>query len=168
MYIFCKGRFARCRKPAVGGVVKLFHLRSEVVLPEPLTVVFAFFADAANLQRITPPWLNFEVVSPTPIEMKVGQIIDYRLKVRGLPLRWRSEITGWQPPHGFVDEQIRGPYKVWRHEHTFTEREGKTVCEDDVTYAVLGGALVNRFLVAPDVKRIFDYRRKRLLEIFPG
>lgn len=148
--------------------MKLFRLHSEVVISEPLDVVFPFFSDAANLQRITPAWLNFEVTSPTPIQMKPGQTIDYRLKVRGLPLRWRSEITVWEPPHRFVDEQIRGPYKVWHHEHTFAEREGKTVCEDDVTYAVPGGALVNRLFVEPDVKRIFEYRRKRLLEIFPG
>jgi len=100
--------------------------------------------------------------------MKRGQTIDYRLKVRGFPLRWRSEITEWAPPYRFVDEQIQGPYKVWRHEHIFTERDGKTICEDDVVYAVFGGPLVNRLLVESDVKRIFEYRRKRLLEIFPG
>ena len=131
-------------------------------------MVFPFFANAVNLQRITPPWLNFEVTSPTPVEMKIGQTIDYRLKVRGLPVRWRSEITEWDPPHRFVDEQLRGPYKVWHHEHTFVEREGKTVCQDDVVYAVWGGPLVNRLLIEPDVKRIFAYRRKRLLEIFPS
>ena len=131
-------------------------------------MVFPFFSDASNLQRITPPWLNFEVTSPTPIEMKTGQIIDYRLKVRGIPVRWRSEITEWQPPYRFVDEQIRGPYKVWHHEHRFVEQGAKTICEDRVLYAVWGGPLVNRLLVEPDVKRIFEYRRKRLLEIFPG
>lgn len=143
-------------------------MRSEVVIPEALDVVFPFFSNAANLQRITPPWLSFEVTSPTPIDMKSGQTIDYRLRVRGFPLRWRSEITEWEPPYRFVDEQIRGPYKVWRHEHTFSEREGNTLCEDDVVYAVFGGSLVNRLLVEPDVKRIFEYRRKRLLEIFAG
>lgn len=146
--------------------MKLFRLHSEVVLPELLETVFPFFADALNLQRITPPWLNFEVTSPTPIEMKPGQTIDYRLKVHGFPMRWRSEITQWDPPYRFVDEQLRGPYKVWHHRHTFFERDGKTVCQDDVTYAVPGGALVNRLLVEPDVKRIFEYRRERLLEIF--
>lgn len=148
--------------------MKLFRLHSEVVISERLDGVFPFFADATNLQQITPPWLNFEVVSPTPIEMKPGQTIDYRLKLRGFPLRWRSEITEWAPPHRFVDEQLRGPYRVWHHEHTFTERDGKTVCEDDVVYAVFGGRLVNRLFVESDVKRIFEYRRKRLLEIFPG
>ena len=148
--------------------MKLYRLRSEVVLKEALEIVFGFFSDAANLQRITPPWLNFQVVSTTPVEMKVGQNIDYRLRLRGFPLRWRSEITAWEPPYRFVDEQIRGPYRVWRHEHRFAEEGGKTVCTDDVTYAVLGGQLVNRLLVEPDVKRIFEYRRKRLLEIFSG
>lgn len=146
--------------------MKLFRLHTEVVLLEHLDVVFPFFADAHNLQRITPPWLNFEVTSPSPIEMKPGQTIDYRLKVRGVPMRWRSEITKWEPPHRFVDEQIRGPYRVWRHEHSFAESGGKTICQDTVLYAVWGGPLVNRLLVEPDVKRIFEYRRERLLEIF--
>lgn len=148
--------------------MKLFRIHSEVLIREPLDTVFAFFADARNLQRITPPWLNFEVTSPTPIEMKTGQTIDYRLRLHGLPVRWRSEIAEWAPPHRFVDEQVRGPYKMWYHEHTFAERGANTVCEDKVVYSVWGGTLVNRLLVERDVKRIFEYRRKRLLEIFSG
>lgn len=146
--------------------MKLFRLRSEVVVEERLDVVFEFFSNAVNLQQITPPWLNFEVTSPTPIEMKTGQTIDYRLKIHGFPVRWRSEITQWDPPYQFVDEQVHGPYKVWLHRHIFFERDSQTVCQDDVTYAVPGGAVVNRLFVEPDVKRIFEYRRKRLLEIF--
>lgn len=146
--------------------MKLFQLHSEVVIDTPIDAVFPFFADARNLQRITPPWLNFEITSSTPIEMEPGQTIDYRLRVRGAPVRWRSKITEWEPPFRFVDEQVRGPYRVWRHEHIFTARGAQTVCEDKVDYAVWGGSLVNRLLVAPDVKRIFEYRRKRLLEIF--
>jgi len=103
---------------------------------------------------------------PTAIEMKSGQTIDYRLKVRGFPLPWRGEITVWEPPFRFVDEQTRGPCKVWHQERTFPERDGETVCKDSVSYAVLGGTLVNRLLVEPDLKRIFGYRRKRLSEIF--
>jgi ligand-binding SRPBCC domain-containing protein len=146
--------------------MKLFRFQSEVVVSQPLEKVVLFFSKATNLQQITPPWLNFEVLTPTAIEMKSGQTIDYRLKVRGFPLRWRSEITVWEPPFRFVDEQTRGPYKVWHHEHTFAERDGETVCKDSVSYAVLGGTLVNRLLVEPDLKRIFGYRRKRLSEIF--
>lgn len=146
--------------------MKLFHLNSKVVIPEPLEDVFPFFADASNLQQITPPWLNFRVVTPKPIEMKPGQMIDYRIRVRGLPMKWRSEITVWEPPYRFVDEQIRGPYKVWHHEHIFTEKDGETICEDKVDYAVLGGALINRLFVEPDVRRIFEYRRSRMREIF--
>lgn len=98
----------------------------------------SIFSKATNLQQITPPWLNFEVLTPTAIEMKSGQTIDYRVKFRGFPLPWRSEITVWEPPFRFVDEQTRGPCKVWHHDHTFPERDGETVCKDSVSYAVLG------------------------------
>lgn len=169
MYSYCKRQPAKAPQDLPSSVLitmKLFHLHSQVVIPKPLEEVFPFFADARNLQEITPPWLNFRVVTPAPIEMKPGQMIDYQIRVRGLPMKWRSEITVWEPPYRFVDEQIRGPYKVWHHEHLFTERDGETICEDNVDYAVPGGALVNRFLVEPDVQRIFEYRRERMREIF--
>ena len=150
------------------SAMKPFSISSQVSINKPLSVVFPFFSNAANLQQITPPWLQFEVVSPTPIEMKVGQTIDYRLRVRGLPLRWRSEITVWEPPYRFVDEQLKGPYRIWHHEHVFSESNGQTHCEDRVTYAVWGGAIANRMFVAGDVRRIFEYRGQRLKEIFDG
>lgn len=146
--------------------MKTFHLRSEVRLPKPLSEVFPFFSDAYNLETLTPPLLKFEVLTPAPIPMKVGQTIDYRLRVRGVPLRWRSEITAWEPPHRFVDEQVRGPYRLWRHEHRFREEDGVTIAEDHVEYAVLGGSLVHWLLVERDVKKIFEYRRRRMEEIF--
>lgn len=146
--------------------MKVFTLHTQLWLPRPLDAVFPFFADAYNLERITPPFLNFEVLTPAPIPMKVGQTIDYKLRVHGLPLRWRSEITAWDPPHRFVDEQLRGPYRQWIHEHRFSEREGLTLAEDTVRYAVPGGALVHGLFVKPDVERIFEYRRQALQEIF--
>ena len=145
--------------------MKLFELNSEVVINEPLDRVFPFFADARNLQRITPPWLNFEVTSPTPIEMKTGQTIDYRLKVHGIPMRWRSEITEWQPPHRFVDEQLTGPYALWHHTHTFVADGDETIMRDRVRYRIgFGplGALANELLVRRDVEGIFDYRAERV------
>ena len=94
-------------------------------------------------------------------------LIDYRLRLRGLPIRWRSEITTWQPPHRFVDEQRRGPYRMWIHEHTFTERDGGTLVGDHVRYAVPGGWLADRLLVRRDLETIFAYRQEKLTEIFP-
>jgi ligand-binding SRPBCC domain-containing protein len=141
-------------------------LESELWLPRPLDEVFAFFSNAHNLDRITPPWLHFQVLTPPPIPMHVGQRIDYRLRVRGVPIRWQSEITAWEPPHRFVDEQRRGPYRAWIHEHTFEAQDGGTLARDLVQYAVLGGALVNRLFVARDVERIFAFRSEMLREIF--
>lgn len=158
--------------PAAGArttlPVRTRLLESEVWLPRPRAEVFAFFADAFNLQEITPPFLRFRVVTPRPVEMRVGAIIDYRLRVRGLPMRWRSEITAWDPPHRFVDEQVIGPYRLWRHEHTFEERDGGTLCRDRVEYAVPLDPLVHRLLVRPDVERIFAFRAHRLRECFPA
>lgn len=141
-------------------------LEVEQWLPRPRDEVFPFFADAFNLERITPPLLRFRVVSTSPIEMRQGTLIDYRLRIHGLPVRWQSEITIWEPPHRFVDEQRRGPYRQWWHEHSFEERDGGTVCRDVVRYAAPGGTLVHRWLVEPDVRRIFEFRRAELARIF--
>jgi ligand-binding SRPBCC domain-containing protein len=146
--------------------MRLFTIESELWLPRPAAEVFPFFADARNLQAITPDWLNFEVLTPGPIEIKAGALIDYKLRVRGLPLRWRTHIKAWEPPHRFVDEQLRGPYRQWIHEHTFFERDGGTVARDLVRYAVFGGALINAIFVRHDVERIFAFRRAKLLEQF--
>jgi hypothetical protein len=143
-----------------------FTLTTELWLGRPLAEVFPFFADAGNLDLITPPWLRFEIVTPRPMEMKAGALIDYRLRLHGLPVRWQSEITVWQPPDLFVDEQRRGPYRIWHHKHTFTERDGGTLVRDYVRYAVWGGALVNRLFVQRDVAAIFGYRQQTLRELF--
>lgn len=144
----------------------LYRLDTELWLPKPRAVVFPFFADAGNLQRITPNWLSFEILTPKPIPMHVGARIDYRLRFRGLPLRWQSEITAWEPPFRFIDEQRRGPYRIWKHEHRFKEKDGGTLCTDHIQYAVWGGALVNRFFVRRDVTRIFEFRQATLKQIF--
>ena len=144
--------------------MRVFTLRNEVWLPRPIGEVFDFFADAYNLEALTPPMLKFEVLTPAPILMAVGTLIDYRLRLRGIPIRWQSEITAWEPPLRFVDEQRHGPYSLWVHEHIFEEKDGETLARDIVEYAVPGGALANRLFVARDVRRIFEYRTKRLLE----
>jgi ligand-binding SRPBCC domain-containing protein len=144
----------------------LFRLETELWLPRPRGQVFPFFADAFNLETITPPWLKFEVLTPRPIQMRAGLRIDYRLRLRGFPLRWQSEITAWEPPRRFVDEQRRGPYRAWIHEHVFEERDGGTMAKDVVKYGVTGGWLVNRLFVRRDVEQIFLSRQAKLQEVF--
>ena len=148
--------------------MRVFSFHNEVRLPTPIGETFEFFADARNLERLTPPILRFEVLTPSPIEMRVGTLIDYRLRVRGVPLRWRSEITAWEPPYRFVDEQRKGPYSLWVHEHTFRVEDSGTLAEDHLQYAVPGGALVNWLFVADDVQKIFEFRSRRLRHILGG
>ena len=114
---------------------------TEINLPESLSHVFAFFADAQNLEKLTPPWLKFSILTPEPIRMKVGTLIDYRLRIRGMPVYWRTRITVWDPPHRFVDQQVCGPYRLWIHEHTFDEDVGQTLAQDRVEYDVPLGIL---------------------------
>jgi len=146
--------------------MKVHALQSEVWIPRPREEVFAFFSRAENLEALTPRWLHFSVFSPGPIAMKVGTRIRYRLRLHGIPLRWESEITAWEPPHRFVDEQRSGPYRRWVHEHQFCEHEGGTKVRDIVQYSVPGGLLVHRLFVAPDLSRIFEFRRQKVAEIF--
>jgi ligand-binding SRPBCC domain-containing protein len=146
-------------------VSNLYTLQREQWIPKPLEEVFPFFASTANLSRITPEWLHFEVISQ-PEAIQRGTKIDYRLRVHGLPVRWQSEITVWKPPLLFVDEQRRGPYRTWIHEHRFEPRDGGTLVTDTVRYAVLGGALIHHLLVSKDLDRIFNFRQEQLEKIF--
>jgi len=146
--------------------MKIRTLDSEVWLARPIQEVFAFFSDAANLESITPPWLKFQIQTTHPLEMCRGTLIDYRLRLHGIPLSWRSEITVWEPPHRFVDKQVRGPYRLWHHEHTFSEEDGGTIVRDHVDYAAPGGWLIQKILVSREVARIFEFRRRKLSEIF--
>lgn len=146
--------------------MKEFAFHTELWLPRPRPEVFEFFSDAQNLETITPPWLNFEVLTPKPFAIKVGALIDYRIRIHGFPIRWRTEITSWEPPHQFVDVQLRGPYTLWHHTHTFEDRDGGTLCIDGVRYRPRGGALINWLFVRRDVEGIFNYRQQRLQELF--
>jgi ligand-binding SRPBCC domain-containing protein len=143
-----------------------YRLTRSLDVPRPIEDVFAFFGDASNLERLTPPFLRFKILTPTPIAMRPGALIDYRISLRGLPMRWRSEITVWRPPFEFVDEQRRGPYRTWIHRHTFTEIPGGTRVVDDVEYAVPGGALAHTLFVKRDLARIFDYRTAVMRALF--
>jgi ligand-binding SRPBCC domain-containing protein len=142
-----------------------YTLHREQWVPHPLPVVFEFFARAENLESVTPPWLRFRILTPRPIGMKPGAAIAYALRVRGVPVHWLTVIERWNPPFEFVDVQTKGPYELWRHTHRFSEREGGTLIEDVVEYALpfgFLGRLVHRIQVARDLARIFDYRMERV------
>jgi ligand-binding SRPBCC domain-containing protein len=145
----------------------LHHLEAELWVPRRREEIFPFFADAHNLETITPPWLHFEVLTPRPVQMCAGAEIDYRLRVHGIPMRWQSEITLWEPPARFIDEQRNGPYRRWVHQHLFEEAEGGTRCRDLVEYAVPGGAFIHWLLVRRDVDKIFAFRRQAIQALFP-
>jgi ligand-binding SRPBCC domain-containing protein len=143
--------------------VRVHRLALEQYVPRPLDEVFAFFAEAQNLERITPPWLSFEVLAPGPVEMQVGTRIDYRLRLHGLPVRWTSRIEEWEPGHQFVDRQVRGPYGLWHHRHTFVPSGKGTLVGDEVHYGLPFGALgdiAHLLFVRRDLHRIFAYRHQ--------
>lgn len=137
-------------------------LEREQLVPKPVDEVFEFFARAHNLEWITPPWLRFELLTPAPIAMATGTRIDYRLRVHGVPLRWTSRIEEWESNRAFVDRQVHGPYREWRHQHDFAARGDMTVVRDRVRYSLpLGplGTLAHAAVVRRDLERIFDFRR---------
>jgi ligand-binding SRPBCC domain-containing protein len=134
-------------------------------LPASRDEVFRFFSDTANLQAITPPWLHFTVMTPRPIRIREGSRIDYRLRLHGLPLRWQSEITVWDPPARFVDEQRRGPYRRWTHTHAFVAEGDGTRIHDFVEFDV-PFPRVSAWFVRRDLRKIFAYRRRVLAGVF--
>lgn len=144
-----------------------FLLEATQFVARPREVVFEFFSDASRLELLTPGWLKFEVLTPGPLRISQGSVIDYRLRLHGIPLRWQSRISVWEPPARFVDEQVRGPYKFWRHEHRFEETRGGTLCHDRVEYGVPGGRIVNALFVRPDLAKVFAFRQQRLASLFP-
>jgi ligand-binding SRPBCC domain-containing protein len=141
------------------------HLETEVWLPRARDEVFAFFSEPANLESLTPRWLHFRILTPGPIAMGRGTVIDYRIRVHGVPISWRSEISVWSPPSQFVDDQVRGPYRRWRHTHSFEQARGGTVVRDSVEFEVPLSFVVGPF-VRRDVEKIFAYRSQALLERF--
>ncbi len=150
--------------------MRTFHLRREQLLPGTPEEVFTFFGDPRNLEAITPPWLRFAITHLPEVPLREGADIRYRLRVHGVPIRWKTLISAWEPPYRFVDEQVRGPYRRWVHTHTFEARGDDTLVRDHVEYAPLGGWLADTLLVKRDLARIFDYRRDRLEELLgrPG
>jgi len=145
--------------------MRIWRLHSEQWVPRPLDELFPFYADAHNLERITPPWLHFRVLTPGPLEVRRGTLIDYRLRLHGVPFGWRTEIAAWEPPVRFVDRQLRGPYRLWEHEHTFAAHGERTRVVDTVRFAAPLGRLVGP-VVRHEVERIFAYRGTALTELF--
>jgi ligand-binding SRPBCC domain-containing protein len=143
-----------------------YHLTCEHWVPRPLDEVFAFFADPLNLDRLTPPDMKFQLVTPQPIEMKPGVMLDYTLRVRGIPIRWRSEIPVWEPGVMFVDKQVRGPYRRWEHRHLFFAENDGTRIRDEIAYSVPLGGPIHWLIVKPDLLRVFRYRLEKMAELF--
>jgi len=136
----------------------------------PPEQAFEFYGDAANLEPMTPPWLHFEVTTPGPVTLRAGALLDYKLKLHGVPVRWQTRIEIWEPPVRFVDTQAKGPYSLWEHTHLFEKHgDGATVIHDRVRYAIpFGplGAIAHRLFVRRDLERIFDYRGEAVAERF--
>jgi ligand-binding SRPBCC domain-containing protein len=141
-----------------------FDLVRTQVVAAPLDDAFAFYADPGNLEAITPPWLGFEIVD-APAELRQGSLLQYRLRLFGIPIRWLTEISSWTPPRGFTDTQLHGPYLEWIHAHRLSTVEGGTEIHDHVRYRVPGGALADRLVVRGLLERIFDYRAARTAEL---
>ena len=146
-------------------------IEREQLVPAELDEVFAFFSQARNLQDLTPPWLHFEVLTPEPIEMCRGRLIDYRLRLHRVPLRWTSLIEAWAPQRSFVDRQLRGPYRLWHHTHEFEPAAGGTQVRDRVRYDLpLGplGQLAHASFVRRDLERVFAFRHQAMIRLLGG
>jgi len=144
--------------------VRVHRLERVQRVPLPLEEAFAFYGSADNLERITPPWLRFEIQEPRPGRLAAGTLLHYSLVLHRFPVRWTTQIRTWEPPHRFVDVQLRGPYRLWEHTHTFEDAgEQGTLVRDRVEYAAPGGTLIDRLFVRKDLERIFNYRARELM-----
>ena len=145
-----------------------YELERSQVVRRPIGEAFAFFSDARNLEAITPAWLNFRIVE-APAELRLGALLRYRIRLLGVPIRWRTEITAWAPPRGFTDVQVAGPYPLWEHTHRLRPVTGGTEIYDHVRYRVPGGPLaplVQR-VVGRWLDEIFEFRMARMAELLP-
>ena len=146
-----------------------FYFQQKMIIEKPLKEVFGFFSNAENLQRITPPKLQFKILTSLPVSMTKGTLIDYQIKLFKVPFKWKTEITEWNPPYRFIDIQRKGPYRQWIHTHKFEQTEHGVLVTDMVHYKLWGSVfngLINRWFVRPQVSNIFEFRRRALSNIF--
>jgi ligand-binding SRPBCC domain-containing protein len=144
-------------------------LTFETKLYRSLDEIFDFFSNAENLNTVTPSEVEFSMLTPTPIKMNVGTMINYRIKLMGVPFYWRTHINAWEPPFRFVDEQLKGPYIMWHHEHTFVQKEGYVLMTDKLHYLSPGWflePLINQYFVTPQIKKIWSYRDAQFTKLF--
>lgn len=147
-----------------------YLLEREQFIQQPLEQVFDFFSDAANLEAITPPWLHFRILTPLPIAMHAGTLIDYTIRLYGVPMHWRTRIESFEPQSQFVDTQINGPYALWHHTHEFRETSTGVAMTDRVRYAIpygLVGQCARWLFVERMLNNIFDYRHQKIAELLP-
>ena len=148
---------------------KIYTFYKEQFVPSDLDTVFEFFSRPENLEKITPSSMGFNIITPTPIDMKEGAIIDYTVKIMGVPMRWRTMITSYKKNEYFVDEQLKGPYSYWHHKHTFKEVEGGVLIIDEITYALPIQAfrlIVHPVLIKPQLNQIFNFRFQTIKDKF--
>lgn len=150
--------------------MRTYILEREQWLPKSVNEAYSFFSRPENLQLITPPWLDFRMVQASEV-LAAGSLIRYRLRWHGVPIRWTTEIIEWNPPHGFVDRSVSGPYALWNHEHWFVAKDGGTTMRDRVTYGLpLGwaGSVAHWVLVKRDTEKLFDFRAEAMRRLFPA
>lgn len=149
--------------------MKVYKLEREQLISKPVEEVFSFFENAENLSKITPSNLGFKILTPLPIDMKTGTVIDYTIKILGIRIHWRTLISDYNPPHYFTDEQLKGPYALWHHRHEFVSTADGTLIRDKVTYALafgVIGSLAHSFFVKRQLQKIFNYRSSVIKQIF--
>jgi len=163
-------RFPTDAIPRVGAPDGVYSLTRSTFLPVDRETVFEFFARAENLERITPRELGFEILTPRPLRLEIGATIDYRIRLYGIPMQWRTLIRAWDPPHGFEDVQAKGPYALWIHEHRFLPEGDGTRVEDEVRYRLPLGRLGRAAhpIVRRQLDRIFDYRARTIRALLVG
>ena len=149
--------------------MKYFKINRTQFIEKPIDIVFSFFSKPENLEQITPEYLQFKILNDSPIPMEKGLIINYKMKIRKIPITWSSLIKSYEPPFSFIDEQIKGPYAFWHHEHKFIEEKGGTRVNDCIKYKIpcgFLGRLINKFWVANDLEKIFNFRKNAINDIF--
>jgi len=147
----------------------MYNINREQIVDANLEEVFGFFEKPENLQIITPDWMKFDIITPHPLEMKEHAEFDYKISLMFIPLKWKTEITNYDPPYKFVDEQKKGPYKLWIHTHTFEAVGNKTKITDNVDYDLFGGPfkiLVHSLYIRKNLESIFNYRSRKINQLF--